>query len=94
MLEYEGEASKRSTSFRLGRPLTTKYSSVSKSKSSVSKPKRSSEEDESIRNVVEHYLGGAMKAGLAKAQKHYLRAYKRHQKQYGDAFNSSGLFKT
>jgi hypothetical protein len=35
-----------------------------------------------------------MKAGLARAQKHYLKAYKRHQKQYGDAFSSNNLFKT
>lgn len=42
---------------------------------------------------MEQYLGGTMKAGLAKAQKHYLRAYKKHQKDYGDPFSNSSLFK-
>ena len=36
-MEYQAEASKRSESFRMGRPGTTKYSS--KSRSTVSKPR-------------------------------------------------------
>ena len=95
MEEYEVEASKRSSSFRMGRPLTTKFTSVTKSKSSASTSKRKyyKGEDEDIRDVVEQYLGGAMKAGLAKAQKHYLKAYKRHQKEYVDPFNNTNLFR-
>jgi hypothetical protein len=35
-----------------------------------------------------------MKAGLAKAQKHYIKTFKRHQKQYGDnSFSNNNLFK-
>ena len=38
---------------------------------------------------MEQYLDGTMKAGIAKAQKHYQRTYKRHHKQLGDILDSA-----
>lgn len=70
--------------------MTTKYSSVDRKRLSEDKIDIESNNfhnpnDDSIREVLDHYLNGKPNPKPTKNQKHYLRYYKKHKNELAQA---------